>query len=226
MIMKEWNKLENSISQFYRGIDLEIRKDEIDYLREAYFFTEELWLKEFHQMDSLKYIMLSEAPLFRDSQNYFYNQETAFSSFFYFKDIEAFGATYSQEQYNSKTYVLDVLKENGFIILDLFPFALNSEDTQINYNSLKKKEYAKLLDIVIKDYISTKLDLIKTKCRSETQLFYRYKRLKQKLNGKVEHELSRINLIEKGQDLETLNNNMSLDRKKLKQIIQAQTQIS
>lgn len=166
--------------------------------------------------------MISEAPLFGESRNYFYNLNSKFSSFFYFKNIEAFNISYTKEDYNNKEFVLNILNENGFIILDLFPYALNKVDTQINYNSLKSKQYQKLFQIVVQSYLDKKLSLIKGKSFKDTIFIYRYKRLKEKLSGILESELVNLNLIEKGEILDTLNNNMSLDKDKLRIILNNQ----
>lgn len=215
----EWKDIEVSIIEFYKEIQLEVAPTELKYLKNAFLFTEALWEKQFEKMDNIKYVMISEAPLFGVSENYFYNPSTRFSSFFYFKDIEVFDIAYTNEDYNNKEFVLDILNEKGFLIMDVFPFALNQNDTQINYNSIKHKQYQKLFQIVIQSYLHKKLTIIKKKCSNETVFVYRYKRLKEKLSGLLENELNKLNLIKKGDNLDTLNNNMSLDKEKLRRII-------
>lgn len=215
----EWKDIEVSIIEFYKEIQLEVAPTELKYLKNAFLFTEALWEKQFEKMDNIKYVMISEAPLFGDSKNYFYNLNTNFSSFFYFKNIEAFNISYTKKEYNNKEFVLDILNKNGFLILDLFPLALNKSDTQINYNAVNHKQYQKLFQIVIQSYLHKKLTIIKKKCSNETVFVYRYKRLKEKLSGLLENELVKLNLIKKGDNLDTLNNNMSLDKEKLRRII-------
>lgn len=215
----EWDEIESSIIEFYKEIQLEISPKEIKYLKNAFSFTEELWKKQFEKIDKIKYVMISEAPLFGESKNYFYNPSTKFSSFFHFTNIEAFNISYTKKDYNNKEFVLDILNEKGFLILDLFPFALNKNDTQINYNSVKHKQYQKLFQIAVQTYLNKKLTLIKRKCINETIFVYRYKRLKEKLSGILETELVDFSLIEKDENLDTLNNNMSLDKEKLRKIV-------
>lgn len=215
----EWEEIENSIVEFYKEIQLEVSLKELEYLKNAFLFTEKLWEKQFEKIDNVNYVMISEAPLFGEYQNYFYNPSTKFSSFFYFRNIEAFNISYSKNDYNNKEFVLDILNQKGFLILDLFPFALNKDFTQINYNSLKHKQYQKLFQIIIQTYLNKKLVLIKNKCKNETTFVYRYKRLKDKLSGVLEKELVRFSLIEKDENLDTLNNNMSLDKEKLRKIL-------
>lgn len=215
----EWKEIESSIVEFYKEIQLEVSLKELEYLKNAFLFTEKLWIKQFEKIDKIKYVMISEAPLFGVSKNYFYNPNTNFSSFFYFKNIEAFNISYTKKEYNNKEFVLDILNENGFLILDLFPFALNKNDTQIDYNSVKQKQYQKLFQIVIQSYLNKKLLLIKSKSINETIFVYRYKRLKEKLSKILEKELVQFSLIKKGENLDTLNNNMSLDKEKLRKIL-------
>lgn len=88
--MIEWSKLENSLLDFYKSeYSIELSSDEKEYLEEAFIFTEELWSQQYDKMSAIKYVMLSEAPLFGEKQNYFYNIETSFSSFFFLSTVES-----------------------------------------------------------------------------------------------------------------------------------------
>lgn len=219
IILMDWKEIENTIIEYYKEIELCISSTELEYLKYAFSFTEELWGKQFEKIQKIKFIMISEAPLFGEDKNYFYNPNSKFSSFFYFKNIDAFHIPYSKEDYNNKEFVLNNLIDKGFLILDLFPFSLNKDDTQINYNSIKHKQYQRLFHIVAQSYLNKKLHLINKKCSDETVFVYRYKRLKEKLSGVLETELVKLNLIKPEQELETLNNNMSLNTEKLRKIV-------
>jgi len=214
-----WNEIETAIIDYYKEINLEITSNELNYLKNAFEFIEKLWEEQFKKIKEIKYIMISEAPLFGKEQKYFYNPNSKFSSFFYFTNIEAFDIQYTKQDYNNKKFILDILNEKGFLILDLFPFALNKVDTQINYNSVNHKEYQKLFQINLNSYLIKKLNLVKTKCDENTTIFYRYKRLKKKLGGVLETELEKLNLIKEREDLDCVNNNMSLDKEKLNRIV-------
>lgn len=218
--MQEWTELEIRLRKFYRTeYQLDLSDTESTYLREAYIFTEKLWSEQLDNITDINFVMLSEAPLFGEKKNYFYNIDTAFSAFFYFKDIEAFDVSYSKAEYNNKDFALKTLRDNGFLILDLFPFALNQHDTQLNFNNINKNSYLKLFKIACDGYLIPKLNLVKEKCSHKTVFLYRYKRLKKRLNGYLEAELIDLDLIQKDEELDTLNNNMSMDRKKLKEIV-------
>jgi len=217
--MIEWSHLEYSLKTYFQNLNLELSEKEANYLKEAFNFTENLWINEFNKIEHIKFLMLSEAPLFGTNKNYFYNKETRFSSFFYFKDIEAFNVSFTENQYNDKEYALRILRDNGFMILDLFPFALNQHDTQFNFNTLNKSQYLKLFNIAVDAYLKSKLDLIKEKCDDNTVFIYRYKRLKQRLSGSLEELLEKQKFINLNTELDTLNNNMSLDREKLMKLV-------
>lgn len=214
-----WVDIEKGLIIIYQKLNLDLKENELNYLKEAFTFTEKLWIEQFNKIEKINFVMISEAPLFGKEQKYFYNPNSKFSSFFYFKNIEAFNVTYSKENYNNKIFVLEHLNKKGFLILDLYPLALNKHDTQINFNSVTSKEYKTIFDELKKVYLIEKLKLIKSKITSETTFFYRYKRLKKKLGGILEKELIDMNLIEKDSDLDCINNNMSIDKEKLKQIV-------
>lgn len=215
----DWKEIEKELILIYEKFNLELKENEIQYLKDAFEFTERLWLKQFEKIEKINFVMISEAPLFGDKQKYFYNPNSQFSSFFYFKNIEAFNIKYSKEDYNKKEFVLEHLNQKGFLILDLYPLALNKYDTQINFNSITNKEYKFIFDELKKVYLIKKLELIKTKISEDVIFFYRYKRLKKKLGGILEEELIRLELIKKDADLDCINNNMSIDKEKLREIL-------
>lgn len=219
--MINWNNIEDSLILTYKNNKKEISNLEIDYLKKAFFFTENLWLEQFNKIDKIKFVLISEAPLFGPNKSYFYNPETKFSSFFYFKDIEAFDIQYQKKDYNNKQFVINALNKRGFIILDIFPYALNQNNTQLNYNTLKRSDYKELFTSNLDNYINTKLEFIKSKSSNNIVFSYRYKRLKDQLHKLWENKLVEYNFIQKNENLEALNNNMSLNKAKLKEILKS-----
>jgi hypothetical protein len=218
-IQSRWKMLAKKLRAIYKnqGKDEDIIKRDLDYLGEAYRFTEKLWLAQLRKKVP-KVVMLSEAPLFGENRNYFYNPETPPSAFFHFNDAkavagEAFadGKKFDCDE-KKKAFLIETVTKNGFLILDLFPYALNKK-TALNYrNGVGKKIYRNIFRETIVDHLSIKLDLIKEACkRSNPPLFlYRYKRLKDHLD----HDVKGVFCC-KGLDAEINSvggKNMSLDR--------------
>lgn len=214
-----WNDLEKSICDFYLYLKLDISSKEIDYLKNAFLFTENLWEKQLSKINEINYIMISEAPLFGNEKKYFYNPKSKPTSFFWFNDIKAFDIVFSKEDYNNKKFLLDKLNEKGFLILDIFPFALNKKYTQIDFRSIKSKDYQRLYKKVIHNYLIKKLNLIKIKSSCNVKTFYRYKRLKKKLGLEFEEQLIKLKLIQKDDKLKVINKNMSIDKEKLRKLV-------
>jgi len=218
--MTNWNDLEPSIRRVYKNNDKKITIQELDYLKEAYSFTENLWLSQIAKIDKVEVVMISEAPLFGKNKNYFYNLDTKFSSFFNFNDIiEVLDIQCEKEDYNNKEFAINALNKKGFLILDIFPFALNPEITELNFKNLKKNDYQVLFGNNLETYIEDKLQLIKSKSNEKIVFAYRYKRLRNNVHELLKRKIIQHGLIQSTEPLEALNNNMSLDRKKLKEII-------
>ena len=187
-----WNNLAGKLRVIYLEKKIPESKIQTDlkYLGEAYRFTEERWLAQL-QSTVPKVVMLSEAPLFGENKNYFYNPDTAPSSFFQFDDAKAVaGDDFARSKKfecarEKKQFLIDAVTSNGFLILDLFPYALN-EGTALNYD-VGKKIYCNIFRETIADHLCIKLDLIKEACKcSNPPLFlYRYKRLKDRLDNEV-----------------------------------------
>jgi hypothetical protein len=208
----DWNGLE----QVLRGC-VSVTGDECTYLKAAFIASERMWEENFAKVATVRLVMLSEAPLFGAAQRYFYNTATRLSSFFYFRDAEAIlGGGFAKGQ-SGKQFLLPELARVGFIILDVFPFALNEHDTpSIDYRKMSARRYRELFQRTASLYFDRKRDLILQLGRP--QFLFRYEKLKKRLGDLVDMELVKTGL---SPTQSVGGTNMSLDREKLRQICQA-----
>jgi len=124
-----------------------------------------------------------------------------------------------QEQ---KKIMFKYFQNNGFIALDIFPFALNPRHTKIHYRKMSKKLYHQLLKITVENYLMPKLKLCLAKSDENTHYVYRYKRLFKKTENHFENVLNSISSKETKYKIDTINGtNMSLDRNKLRELLKA-----
>jgi len=224
MINIKWQPISKLLKEIYQEQNIiEHFKENESYLKNAFEITEKLWEEQFNKIDKLKIIMISESPLFGDIQRYIYNPNTPTSVFFHFKDLEAFledgqaliKPTSTVEQ---KNMMFEYFYKNGFITLDIFPFALNPNHTKIHYRNMSKKLYHQLLKITTENYLIPKLKLCLYKSDEHTHYVYRYKRLFDKTENHFEKILNQIS--SKKYKIDTINStNMSLDRDKLKRLL-------
>jgi hypothetical protein len=191
---------------------------EIKYLKEAYNFIEKLWNIQYDKIEKIKFVMISEAPLFGDDKHYFYNSNSKFKSFFHKSNMESFGI----ENYDilDKKEIIQKLNEKGFIILDLFMFPLNGKNTSENFRKMKKNRRKELFMISLEFYLKDKLEKIERKKSDKIKFFYRYKRLKKIIGIDFEKVLKKKELISRNTEIETISNgNMGIDNEKLKNIV-------
>jgi len=220
----QWQKISTLLKEVYQEQNIieYFEADEL-YLKNAFDVTEKLWEEQFKKINKLKIIMISEAPLFGDMQKYIYNSNTATSIFFHFKDLEAFLEDGQQIKkpksiQEQKRIMFEYFSQNGFITLDIFPFALNPNHTKIDYQKMSKKLYHQLLQITTENYLIPKLKLCLEKSDEHTHYVYRYKRLFDKTENHFERVLNQIS--SKKYKIDTINStNMSLDRNKLKRLL-------
>ena len=223
--MNNWQHISKKLEKVY--IDENIYEKFVDdekYLRNAFEVTERLWKEQFDRLKTINVIMISESSLFGDIHKYIYNKNTKPSSFFYYKDLEAFPTFNNIKKPNStqeqKEIMLNEFIKNGFLILDLFPFSLNEKDTTINYRKMSKKLYKKLLEISRDHYLIPKLKVCLEKSTKNTKYIYRYKRLKGKIGDHFKEILKKVSNQEIEYEIDTINSeNMWLNRSELKRIL-------
>src|SRR5579859_6259829 len=117
----DWDGLEQALRSCERVTD-----QECAYVKNAFVATERMLAENFAKVATVRLVMLSEAPLFGSNRRYFYNAVTPFGAFFHFRDAEAILGQDFAKGRTGKEFLLAELARAGFIILDLFPFALNA----------------------------------------------------------------------------------------------------
>jgi hypothetical protein len=212
MMDADWDGLE----QVLRGC-ARVTDEECAYLKKAFVATERMWAENVAKVATVRLVMLSEAPQFGTDERYFYNTATPFGSFFYFQDAEAILGRGFAKGPKDKRFLLPELARAGFIILDLFPFALNTDDTpSITYRKMSARRYRELFWRTASSYFDRKRDLV---LQLGNPLFlFRYGTMKDRLGALVDAELAKRNI---GPTPSVGGTNMSLDREKLRQMCHA-----
>lgn len=221
---ENWGALSKQLYSIYFDLDLMDHVDnDMIYLWNAYQFTESLWFQQFVKLESMKCVILSEAPLYGSKKTYIYNIESKPTSFFHFNDLKAIidDNEVLPKKFKSpvakKAYMIDIITKYGVLILDIFPFAFNSHDTKINYGSIGDPVYNRLLKESIPYFLGPKLEKIR-QIKGNPVFVYRYARLL-KTSSYIENELKKCGLLRVNDKLNTINGtNMSLDRSYLKEI--------
>lgn len=213
----KWKDLSNVLRKFYlrKGIIAWYNNDE-KYLSEAFYEIEKLWLEQFNKIRKIKYVMLSEAPLWGKEKKYIYNVKIPNSQFFYRSDLE-FALN---EKVIDKSDFIDKLNQIGFIIVDLSPFAFNSKDTIINYRQLSTIDYKRILENTIPIFFSKKIELINQKRNDDICVFYRYARVRNFLTNMIAEKIIDQKLIDSKDNLFDISQKGGgIDKEKLKRLI-------
>ena len=220
----KWQPISKALHEIYkeRNILSHFENDEY-YLKQAFDFTENLWYEQFDKIATLKTVLISEAPLFGKKQTYIYNINARPSAFFHFNDLQAF-STYHEivkvphSPVEKKQVMLKHFIKNGFLILDIFPFALNPNITKINYRRVNQTLYNRLLQTTQESYLKPKLETCLQKSENKTLFLYRYQRLFELTENHFENILNNVSSIK--YTVDTINGtNMSLDRERLKRLL-------
>jgi hypothetical protein len=208
----DWDGLEQALRSCERVTD-----EECTYLKNAFVASERMWAENFAKVATVRFVLLSEAPLFGSNRRYFYNVATPFGAFFHFRDAEAILGQGFAKGRAGKAFLLWELARAGFIILDLFPFALNQDDTpSLTYRKMSAGRYRQLFQRTASLYFDRKRDVI---LESGRPLFMiRYEATGRVLGDLVNAELARRNIV----PAECIGgSNMPLDRERLRQLCHA-----
>jgi hypothetical protein len=207
----DWDALEQAL----RGCE-PVTDAECAYLKKAFVATERMWAENVSKVAEVRFVMLAESPQFGAGERYFYNTATPFSSFFHFDDAESILGRGFANGRTDKQFLLAELARAGFVILDIFPFALNQDDTpSVKYEELRRRprRYRELFQRTASLYFDKKRDLI---LQHGSPLFlFRYGHMKRTLGAFVDAELAKRNI---GATPSIGSKNMPLDRGKLRQI--------
>ena len=172
--MDVWKYLIPPLKQIYiaYGVSDRFKEDE-KYLGKAFKHIKQLWEAQFQSIEKINFVLLGEAPFYGETKSYFYNEHSQYTPFFRHEVNPIVKST----SLNKSDLFLH-LKENGFIILDIFPFALN-KDTAIDYKkNIKDKKALDLFNTIYEFYFVPKLKKIKTKATKKTVFCLRYKKNK------------------------------------------------
>jgi hypothetical protein len=186
------DELINIIEDAYSRCGRENRfiNNERDYLINAYNGIEQIWNENFHNINQINHIVISEAPLWGENQSYIYNLHSPFTQFFYENDLY-YGL--NKELINNrfetiiekKQRFIKCMMDHGIIILDVSPYALN-KSTALNYAKtengsakLNSENYLTLLNSSFIFFLEEKLNLINEKISNNSMIniIYRYTKL-------------------------------------------------
>jgi hypothetical protein len=207
----DWEALEQAL----RGCE-RVTGEECVYLKNAFVATEQMWAENFAKVATVRFVLLSEAPLFGANKRYFYNAATPFGAFFHFRDAEAILGHGFAKGRTGKEFLRAELARAGFVILDLFPFALNKDDTpSVTYRKMSVNRYRQLFQRTASLYFDRKRDVIVQ--RGRPLFMFRYEATRRALGDLVNAELAKRD-IAPAQSI--AGTNMPLDRERLRRFCQ------
>lgn len=227
---ENWKILRDVLERIYEGEGISSNfSEDIIHLENAHLKTESMWYERFAEIESVKFILLSESPLFgTQKKTYIYNPKAQTSSFFHFNDLLAFPEITSEDLSKKtkittrKSILFNTFKKHGLIVLDLFPYSFNSTDTSIDYRSMSKELYSKIFNLTKEYYFRVKLKLCISKTESPPMFIYRYNRLLDRVSGIVYPVLK--NEIENEESIAVYcvsGDNMPLNRDYLSELIKS-----
>ena len=212
-----WDNLSLILKQYYidKGL-LEVFEEDEKYLSKSFNDIESIWTKNYNSIDKIKFVMISEAPLWGEKRKFIYNPEINNSQYFYRSDLEYV----LNQRITNKVDFINKLRQIGLIIIDISPFAFNKTDTEINYREISKSDYRRLLKETLPIYFSKKLELIKNKKNDSVQFFYRYSRVRKAFNKLISEIIIEKGLVESENEiLDISQNGGGISRVKLNEII-------
>lgn len=202
-----WPNLLSIIRQFYLNTGSTLHSAERNYLANAFISTERYWNNNLTNIHRIKYIMLSEAPLWGRTPpgKYIYNPANSKGSSFLWaknmRDALAMAQLNPITLLQSKVDLVTEMQNLGFLIIDVSPYALNFADTTVNYPQLsrrKKNNYYDLIAPTLGLHFDDKLRRIQKKLSKNedggVKVFYRYKRIENHLSNDISSILRTHNL--------------------------------
>ena len=166
-----------------------ITKDKIDKLYKDYQDIERAWLSNFENLNTVKLILISEAP--QSFNDYIYNKDNDYKNtpFLTFNELKECLKKSNEEFLEFENIgKIKLMGKLGIVVLDIFPFPFHrtdkfnykNQDHQTNKIIIKSKKHEELLrELHFKSrswYLSEKIDKINTKISSNVVYAYRYKR--------------------------------------------------
>lgn len=221
----EYDKNGQILREFYAQHDLtDYFERDNAYLESAFDEINQIWFDNLCKIDKVNYLMIAEAPLWCKSKSYIYNPATPFTQFFQKSDLEYVLGT----KIRDKAEFIDRCNQIGLLIIDISPFALNTEDTIINYRrkskqnpyGITKREYSQLIRETLPTFFDCKIKELVPKASSDIKVFFRYARVKTTFRDIIADSLIGCSLIASSDDLPEISNLAGgIDRNKIKKII-------
>ncbi len=167
----DWQELEEVLQDCTHK---RFNEAELAYLRQSYLEIERIWEKQRRALSQIDYIILGEAPLYGANKRYIYSETGTPSSFLWPSDFPA----YDKSQHGAgKTALWALLAENNMIVVDLFPYALNKNDTKsLTYRDVHRKGYLSFYRQVFRNFTAPKIDDIRSE-NPGVSILVRYKRI-------------------------------------------------
>src|SRR5690606_10391767 len=148
--------------------------------------VENLWEKNLNEnLKAIRYILLSEAPLWGREGKYIYNPDYKKDSIFFKCTDLSFAVA---KAITEKNEMVRELNHSDILLIDISPFALNNS-TGIDYSTLsrkKRKNYYDLLNPLVNKYLRAKFEKVKNKVQGDVKIFYRYPRIEKHLGSSIE----------------------------------------
>lgn len=210
------------------GLHNEFNED-IEYLERAFKEINDIWIENFKKIDEVKYLLIAEAPLWGSDHKYIYNPHTNNSQFFFRSDLE----TILNIKISDQREFIEICNQIGLLVVDIFPFPLNTRNTRINYSKntveskntieskkLTQKEYRDLVRHTMQTFFEKKIRWIGEKKSPDIKVFFRYGRVKNTFQDLISDILIQNGLIKRPEDISEISQRGGgIDRVKLKKII-------
>ena len=166
-----WNNYQDALEQLTQK---KWTEQELRYLQGAYLTTEPMWFEEVMKISAPRIVLLGEAPLFGKQKKYIYNSQIPPTAFLRPSDFASFPADGAR---SNKCDLLRLMHESGIVVIDAFPFALNTSDTlTLNFRVMKRssKIYQKLLSHVFEAHVASKISMLNKDMR-KLKILVRYR---------------------------------------------------
>lgn len=214
------------LEEFYirKGLMADFEKDS-RYLEDAFNKITEIWLANLDKIKEVKYLMIAEAPLWGKKESYIYNPNTSNTQFFHKGDLESILDGVS---IRDKMDFINRCNEIGLLVIDISPFAFNTEDTTINYrrksrnnpNGITKNEYRQLIKETAPTFLEYKIKALASKKSADIKAFFRYARVKRAFRDIIAEVLINYNIIESSDEISDISQRGGgIHRAKFSQII-------
>ena len=185
-------------------------KRDSEYLEKAFNKIAKIWLSNLEQICEIKYLMIAEAPLWGAKESYIYNPNTPNTQFFHKSDLESI--LYDKSIHDKQDFI-NQCNKIGLLIVDISPFALNTEDTIINYRrksknnpyGLTKIEYQQLIKDTLPTFLELKIKAVTPKASDNIKVFFRYVRVKKRFQDIIADTLTLYNLVRSINDISEIS---------------------